>query len=374
MFRRTVAAAAGISRLARAHVGALCNRRRAHAGQRPRAAHAALDLARRRRGARSVARHAPAGPARRLRRLAVFFRVYRLNQPGLWGDDAAQRAARLRHLGRQDPLAVPASSGTRTVPFTRCPDYPIAAAFWLFGPDLTTLRLPGIVLGALCVPLLYATTAPLFGTTVGLLAALFYASSPPQLTHAKQLVQIITGQFFQLAGLCLLVRGLAGRRTWLVIAAALPLGRVHLYVSCGQAGAAGGTRLRGRRPPLHRRAGRHGTPARGRPRRDAGGIHAGPAPRRARVRASVPTRSSSGSTTRRSGSSSPPQHSLWPLWDAVWRTLLLFHYQQGPEYHWFGIGFDPAVNVADRLSARPGTGREPRRAGASRAICCCSPG
>jgi hypothetical protein len=36
---------------------------------------------------------------------------------------------------------------------------------------------------------------------------------------------------------------------------------------------------------------------------------------------------------------------LWPLWDSVWRTLLIFHYQQGPEYHWFGIGTDPAVNV-----------------------------
>jgi len=102
-------------------------------------------------------------------------------------------------------------------------NYPIAAAFWLFGPDLTSLRLPGIVLGALCVPLLYATAAPLFGGTAALLAALFYACSPPQLTHAKQLVQIITGQFFQLAGVCLLVRGLAGRRAWLVIAAALPL-------------------------------------------------------------------------------------------------------------------------------------------------------
>jgi hypothetical protein len=37
--------------------------------------------------------------------------------------------------------------------------------------------------------------------------------------------------------------------------------------------------------------------------------------------------------------------SLAPLWDAVWRTLLMFHYQQGPEYHWFGLGFDPAFNA-----------------------------
>ena len=65
--------------------------------------------------------------------------------------------------------------------------------------------------------------APLFGSGVALLAAWFYASSPPQLTHAKELVQIITGQFFQLAGMCLLVRGIAGRRTRLVVSAGLPL-------------------------------------------------------------------------------------------------------------------------------------------------------
>jgi hypothetical protein len=33
------------------------------------------------------------------------------------------------------------------------------------------------------------------------------------------------------------------------------------------------------------------------------------------------------------------------LWEATWRTLGMVHYQQGPEYHWFGLGFDPACNV-----------------------------
>jgi hypothetical protein len=32
------------------------------------------------------------------------------------------------------------------------------------------------------------------------------------------------------------------------------------------------------------------------------------------------------------------QHSWQPLWEATWRTLGMFHYQQGPEYHWFGLG------------------------------------
>jgi hypothetical protein len=39
------------------------------------------------------------------------------------------------------------------------------------------------------------------------------------------------------------------------------------------------------------------------------------------------------------------EHSWQPLWEATWRTLGMFHYQQGPEYHWFGLGFDPAFNL-----------------------------
>jgi asparagine N-glycosylation enzyme membrane subunit Stt3 len=110
------------------------------------------------------------------------------------------------------------------------------------------------VLGTLCVPLLYATMAPLFGSGVALLAAWFYASSPPQLTHAKELVQIITGQFFQLAGMCLLVRGIAGRRTWLVVSAGLPLAAC-IYTYPGAPRAAGPDGLRARRVLERRRAG-----------------------------------------------------------------------------------------------------------------------
>jgi predicted membrane-bound mannosyltransferase len=154
--------------------------------------------------------------------LAVFFRVYQLNQPGLWGDDALNGLLAYDILdGRiHSPFQIVRHSHSS---FHALSNYPIAGAFWLFGADLTTLRLPGIVLSALCVPLLYATFAPLFGSTVALLASLFCASSPPQLIHAKELVQIVTGQFFQLAGLCLLVRGMTGGRNWLVATAGLPL-------------------------------------------------------------------------------------------------------------------------------------------------------
>jgi 4-amino-4-deoxy-L-arabinose transferase-like glycosyltransferase len=293
---------------------------------------------------------APAELAPRTRRLAllgvcavaVFFRVYRLNQPGLWGDDALNGLLAFDILDGKitSPFQLVRHSHST---FHALSNYPIAAAFWLFGADLTTLRLPGIVLGALCVPLLYATMAPLFGSPVALLAALFYASAPPQLTHAKQLVQIITGQFFQLAGLCLLVRGLAARRTWLVIAAGLPLAAcVYTYHAAKLA------------PLVALVYGLAVLSTRGR----AG-------PRRALsvtlattlalfVLALLPAAlgylQNPDALIERVGDTSiwvvvGAQHSLWPLWDAVWRTLLMFHYQQGPEYHWFGIGYDPAVNV-----------------------------
>ena len=120
--------------------------------------------------------------------VAVFYRVYYLNQPGLWGDDA------LNGLLAYDILDGRIGSPFKLVThshstFHALSNYPIAAAFWLFGADLTTLRLPGIILSILCVPLLYATMAPLFGSSVALLAALFQATSPPQLTHAKELAE-----------------------------------------------------------------------------------------------------------------------------------------------------------------------------------------
>ncbi len=292
--------------------------------------------------------------------LAVFFRFYRLNQPGLWGDDALNGLLALDILdGTIDsPFQIVRHSYSN---FHALSNYPIAAAFWLFGADLTTLRLPGALLGALCVPLLYATVAPLFGSPVALLAALLYASSPPQLTHAKQLVQIITGQFFQLAGLCLLVRGIAGRRAWLIAAAGIPLALcVYTYHSA-------------RLAPLVAVAYALAAWRRGRPtRREAtrGGSEAAPPPRpRSRPRslgialaaalavfalALIPAvrgylHDPEALVQRVSTTSIWPllreRQSLWPLWDTAWRTLLIFHYAQGPEYHWFGIGFDPAVNA-----------------------------
>jgi 4-amino-4-deoxy-L-arabinose transferase-like glycosyltransferase len=297
--------------------------------------------------------------------LAAFFRFYHLNQPGLWGDDAVNGLLAFDILDHKihSPFQIVRHSHSD---FHALSNYPIAAAFRLFGADLTTLRLPGAILGTLCVPLLYATAAPLFGSRVALLAALFYASSPPQLTHAKQLVQIITGQFFQLAGMCLLVHGLAGRRAWLIAAAGFPLALcVYTYhsarlaplvaVAYGIAVLAADARRRAERP-----------------RRRAIALAAALA---VFALALVPAvrgyMQQPEALVQRVGATSiwpvvREQHSLWPLWDATWRTLLMFHYEQGPEYHWFGIGSDPAVNAVIGFLLVHGLGetlvrwREPR--------------
>src|SRR5215468_2369045 len=291
--------------------------------------------------------------------VAVFFRFYHLNQPGLWGDDATNGLLAFDILDGKihSPTKIVQHSHSN---FHALSNYPIAAAFWLFGPDITSLRLPGVVMGSLCVPLLYGTVAPLFGDAVALLGALFYATAAPQIIHAKELVQIITGQFFQLAGLCLLVRGLASRRAWMVGAAGLPLAAcAYTYHSARLAPLVAGTyalavlwsRSDGRRPGAAEQPGT-------RPARWGTGNYR---PTRALAAALlvfavalIPliigyVRDPEALVQRVGATSIWPdvmaRRSLWPLWGSVWRTAMIFHYRQGPEFYWFGIATDPAVNV-----------------------------
>ena len=271
--------------------------------------------------------------------LAVFFRTYRMEPPGLWGDDAINALLAFDVIDGKvsSPFQLVAHAHSH---FHALSNYPIAAAFWAFGADLSTMRIPGIIAGILVVPLLYGTVAPLFGARVALVSALFFATSPVQIAHSKFLIQIVLGEFFQLLGLCLIVRGVTGRRPWFFSAAAVPFAFcLYTYHAAKLAplvvlpflvAALGCQRLR------HRLAwpGIVGvilfllflTPAVQSYSRDPGAL-----------------------IGRWGGtwlwSTLSQEGSLWPLWDAVWRTLMIFHYQQGPTYHWFGLGFDPAVNI-----------------------------
>ncbi len=272
--------------------------------------------------------------------LAAFFRTYRLNPPGLWGDDA------INGLLAFDVLDGKISSPFQLVEhshshFHALTNYAIAAVFRAFGPDLATLRLPGIMAGTLAVPLLYATVAPLFGARVALVAVVFFASSPLQISHAKALTQLVFGEFFQLLGLCLLVRGVTGSRHWLIVAAAIPTAMcLYTYHSAKVAPLVAVIYLIAvlcTAPP---------------PRRRLAWLCA--AAIAVLLLCLIPAvisygRLPVGLTARVGGTAVWPllreSGSLWPLWDSVWRTLMIFHYEQGPRYHWFGLAFDPALNA-----------------------------
>lgn len=295
--------------------------------------------------------------------VALFFRTYQVEPPGIWGDDA------INGLLALDVLAGKISSPFQLVVhalslFHALTNYTIAGAFWLFGPGPVSLRVPGLVAGFLAVPLLYGTLAPLFGARVALIAALFFASSPLQLNHNKVLIQVVLGQFFLLLGMCTLVRGIVGPRHWLTPFAGVPLAAcLYTYHSAKIAPlvavifAVGALRQSSepRGTLLLRLAGLCGTfllcalPA----------LHG-----YAHQPAALIGRAGSVAlwpAVRASGS-------LHPLWDALWRTLLIFHYQQGPVYHWVGIGSDPALTVVPALLVLHGAveslrrWREPRHA------------
>ena len=297
--------------------------------------------------------------------LAAGFRLWRLDPPGLWGDDALNGLLAFEILDGaiRSPFQIVSHSHSN---FHALTIYPIAAAFRLFGADLWTLRLPGILLGIAGAPLLYGIVAPLFGARPALLAALIYATAPAEISHSKQLIQIVAGQFCLLAGLCLLVQGWTGRHRWLVSAAGLPLAAcVYTYHSARIAPLVAVAFIAASIVAARWERGR---PARSELIAPPGGADQSERAGRPRSRTTAPLLAllalflvalipavvgyvrDPGALTGRVAATAiwvvmTEQRSSAPFWDAAWRTLAMFHYQQGPEYHWFGLGFDPACNL-----------------------------
>lgn len=272
--------------------------------------------------------------------LAVFFRVYHVNPPGLWGDDAINGLLAFDVLDGKisSPLELVDHSFST---FHALSNYLIAGAFLVLGPDPLSIRIPGLIVNLLSVPAFYAIVSPLFGPRVAVIATVFFASSPFQIGHAKGLLQAILGQSLALAGLCCLTQGTLRGRRWMLVAAGVPIAlALYTYhaaklvpvmaafalwqlwrVARSRSIALGWAPLWGGVVFLLCAA-----PA------VVGYLHH-PEALTARL-------SGTGllATIQAAGS-------LWPVWDSFWRTLAIFHYQQGPIYHWFGIGTDPGATV-----------------------------
>jgi 4-amino-4-deoxy-L-arabinose transferase-like glycosyltransferase len=271
--------------------------------------------------------------------VAAFFRFYRLEPPGLWGDDAINGLLALDVLDGKIPspfaLVRHAFSG-----FHALTNFLIAGAFWLCGPSLFALRLPGVVANLLCVPLLYGIASPLFGPRTALVAALLFACSPFQLGHAKGLMQNGLGLFFAMLGLCLLLQGALRRRSWCLVLAGAPLAlALCTYHSAKLVPLIAAIalwqvwRLRRERAVRLRWA----------------AVGALAVFVISALPAVVSYAGQPEALTGRLGATGVwdvlRQGNWRALWDSLWRTLAVFHYQQGPIYHWFGIGFDPGLTV-----------------------------
>lgn len=276
----------------------------------------------------------------------VFFRFYRLVPPGMWGDDAVNALLAFDVLdGKIDSpfeLVVHAHSH-----FHALTNYAIAASFASFGADLASFRIPGAVAGCLAGLFFYGTTRRLFGTTTALFAGLLFASSPMEIAHSKNLLQVVLGLMFQCAGIYGLLRGLQERSTrWSATGGVALAATLYTYHAAKLAPLAA--------LPLLVGALREGRPSRRTLLAATLGFGAGllpfagsfwnqPEALTGRAQAvSILTE------MRDAGSA-------WPLLVSAAKTLAIFHVEQGPtRYHWFGPGNDPALTPIAAALVLPG--------------------
>ncbi len=263
-----------------------------------------------------------------------FFRFYRMQPPGLWGDDALNGLLAFDVVDGAigSPFEIIQHSHSR---FHALTNFIIAGSYEVFGADLLALRIPGIVASCLTGLIVYGIARRLFGQPVAVIAGLFFASSPMQIAHAKSLPQVILGLSLQAAGVYALVRAIQDRSARWLIAAAIPLAstiytyhaaKVAVLVVLPLLVAAARERALGRRAYAAAALvfGACLIPA---------AISYWHEPTAFLGRAREVTILDE---IRKAGSA-------WPLVPSVARTLGVFHVEQGPEYNWFGPGDDPAL-------------------------------
>lgn len=264
----------------------------------------------------------------------LFFRFYRMEPPGLWGDDALNGLLAYDVLDGKvsSPFAIVRHSHSL---FHALTNYVIAGSFALFGADLAALRLPGIAASCAAGLSIYGITRRLFGQPAAIIAGLLFAAAPMQIAHAKSLTQVVLGLAFQTAAVYALLRAVQERAAGWLIGAALPLAAtVYTYhaakiaplvalpvLIAGVRGGAFG----------HRAVAGAGlvfalclVPA-------AVSFWNEPLALFGRAQAV-----SIFDELRRDGGARP-------LLISAARTLGVFHVEQGPQYNWFGPGDDPAL-------------------------------
>jgi len=279
---------------------------------------------------------ASAAPAMVVLAALIFFRCYRLVPPGLWGDDAINGL-----------LAYDVLDGVVTSPFQlvrhshsyfhALTNYAIAGSFYVFGASLTTLRLPGIAAGCVTGMAVYGIARQLFGRATAVFCGLLFAAAPVEIAHSKSLTQVVFGLMFQTTAVVAFIRGLQPRRTAWLVAAAVPLAAtIYTYHAAKIAPLV-------LLPLVVAEWRRHGGNRRG--LLWAGLVFALcllPAAQSYWQQPIALTGRAQGvslmTAMRESGS-------LRPLALSVAHTLGIFHVEQGPKYHWFGPGHDPALTL-----------------------------
>ncbi len=265
----------------------------------------------------------------------AFFRFHRLVPPGLWGDDA------LNGLLAFDVIDGVIASPFELVShahswFHALTNYAIAASFLLFGADLASLRIPGVIAGCASGVLVYAIAGRLFDRPTAAFAGLLFASSPMQIAHSKSLTQVVFGLMFLCAGVYAVLRGTEQKSTgWLATGAVGLAASLYTYHAAKLAPLVVlpllvGPLLRGERTlrslvPMVAVFALCLLPA-------VASFWNRPEALLARAQAV-----SIVDEVRQAGS-------LEPLLLSAVKTLGIFHVEQGPpQYHWFGPGKDPAL-------------------------------
>jgi uncharacterized membrane protein len=112
--------------------------------------------------------------------LALGLRLYKLSTHGYWDDEI------VTSIAAQPPVDTIFQSSTAYSPH-HLPLYYILVHFWMgLGDGLVMLRLPSVLIGTACVPLLYLLGRELLPAPAPLIAAALLAISPNQVVHSQQ--------------------------------------------------------------------------------------------------------------------------------------------------------------------------------------------